>query len=218
MKKKNLHLAIAMTCASISAHAQMYVCTKDSFDAFDHTKGTVTTFREDSLWVGRLGYRIARIDSITFCTPAHPVQALGWWGDVNNGLSQYTALSKDVDGMNEQACTVTFSFEAKTGICLAARCSIQSIDDSPIDPFDPDEVSTGDPYIYVKETQTGVRKFEAWVMNGPVLPNPELWVKSEHEWWADCGSLLAGRNMGEVQTIVETWLHEKGKLVPKTYY
>lgn len=101
MKKKNLHLAIAMTCASISAHAQMYVCTKDSFDAFDHTKGTTTTFREDSLWVGRLGYRIARIDSITFCTPAHPVQALGWWGDVNNGFIERLLSDHAQQPMND---------------------------------------------------------------------------------------------------------------------
>lgn len=219
MKKKNLHLAIAMTCASISAHAQMYVCTKDSFDAFDHTKGTVTTFREDSLWVGRLGYRIARIDSITFCTPAHPVQALGWWGNVNNGSSQYITLSKDVDGIRQCSLIVTLSFQAKNGICLAAHCEIKAPDDSSIISIFPDEnTAEGDSYIYVKETQTGVRKLEVWVMNGPVLPNPDLWVKSEREWWADCGSLLAGRTMSEVQTIVETWLHEKGKLTEKSLF
>ncbi len=220
MKKKILYFVIVMLSVSASTQAQMFICSNDSCGAFDHTQDVAVTFADDSLWVGRFGYCIAAIDSIVFCHPSHQViQQLGWWGNVNNGSSQYITLSKDVDGIRQCSLIVTLSFQAKNGICLAAHCEIKAPDDSPIISIFPDEnTAEGDSYIYVKETQTGVRKLEVWVMNGPVLPNPDLWVKSEREWWADCGSLLAGRTMSEVQTIVETWLHEKGKLTEKSLF
>lgn len=221
MKKKNLFTAIVMTCISMTAQAQMYVCAKHSCDAFDHSQNIVTTFGDDSLWVGRIDYSINKIDSIVFRTPhCSSVQQLGWWGDVANGFSQYIVRGRNVDGINEEAYIVTFSFQAQDGICLSAHCEVYAPDSLGNDfddfLFPHGDSATNDPYIYVKGTQTGVRKFEIWIMDGPVLPDHELWVKDGQILQADCSSLLAGRPMEEVQTIVEAWLHQKGRSIQKS--
>jgi hypothetical protein len=225
MKKKILYFVIAMLYVSTSTQAQMFVCSNDSCESFDHTQDVTATFADDSLWVGRLGYRIAAIDSIVFCQPSlQVIQPLGCWGNISNGSSQYIARSKDVDRIKDNPhIIVTFRFQAKEGICLSAHCFVSTTDDSALIVEDDgneeetpemDTSTNNDPYIYVKETQTGVRKLEVWIMYGPVLPNPELWEKSNQEWRANCSSLLVGRTMSEVKAIVETWLHQKGEYIP----
>ena len=81
-----------------------------------------------------------------------------------------------------------------------------------------DKGKLDNPYIYVKETATGPRRFETWVTNGPVLPDGSDLVLDGTMLWSDCSDLLAGRPIEDVQIIIEAWVHQQPKRVINPNY
>ena len=109
-----------------------------------------------------------------------------------------------------------FTITVRDSICQTAVCELlfdeewQRLFFYGMEPEESTVDSAGDPYIYVKETLTGPRRFEVWVMGDPVLPEDCIWeiVSDSLALRSDCSVFLAGRPMSEVKQIVEAWLFQ----------
>ena len=217
MKRNKSLLLLLMVGLNASAQRQMFVCQGYRCDAFETGQSTVMTFTADSMQVGQLPpYNIGEVDSILFSQPQLSTRQLGWWGNVSDGHSDYKARIEDTWGRRYD---VDFSFEATNGICRSAHCTLLFDEEWMLENYlmiEATDSGGDDPYIYVKETLTGPRRYEKWVMDDPVLPDHKLWEGSGTVLQADCRALLADRAMSDVQQIVEAWLFQKGTPILKT--
>ncbi len=205
---------------SLQAEAQQEfcICHADSCDVFELRHVGSLSFAGGCFSLGHMQpYGVERIDSIVFSRPCLNVTELGWWGDLQEGASRYEARYDD--DLLAYTYHVSYRLTAHNGFCTTAECVLlfssddqrQAFMDSYIlSPAAPD----GDPYIYVKETLTGPRRFELWEMGGPLLPKETLvTVGSEASSMIPSGiiisltDLLAGRPMSDVRLIIEGWLY-----------
>ena len=163
-------------------------------------------------------YAIEDVDSIVFHRPLLPCRELGWWGDMTDGQSQYKArLRAEIDGYEPFDYDVLFIIETQEGICQSVRCELYSSEEWMAEALF-DKGKLDNPYIYVKETGTGPRRFETWITNGPVLPDGSDWIQDGTMFWSDCSNLLAGRPIEDVQIIIEAWVHQQPKRVTNPNY
>ena len=163
------------------------------------------------------GRQLVCIDSITFARPRLVATELGWWGTPDEGPSHYD-LRYD-DAMLGFTYRVGYHFEAHEGCCTSASCVIRFASDEQMETFvqtyleRPATDATNDPYIYVKETLTGPRKFELWTMSGPILPVEAILSYDMSSASGHCtvdvplDDLLAGRSMADVRLVIEGWLY-----------
>lgn len=224
MKKYLYILALLASGLSAQAQKQLYVCLGDTCHAFSLEHLAAIVFRADSFQIGQLpAYAIARVDSLTLVHPSLSVQPLGWWGDMGSGQCSYRAQKSINLPEGETPYLVVFAFECGDSICLTAQCHLYFGSEATANAFITSEsvdssgnnTGSADPYIYVKQTKTGPRKFEAWVMDDPVLPGTPQWQQDGSHLQADCTQLLTGRPVGDVRQIVEAWLHQEGTKIPK---
>jgi hypothetical protein len=116
---------------------------------------------------------------------------------------------------------VDYRLTSEDSVCQSARCELWFPDEETAHQFwfiviqNPEDIYSGDPYIYVKNTQTGPRKFEVWEMGGGVTPVGLTWEQSGCMLSADCTALLAGRPMSEVMEIVEAWVQQPAEKMLK---
>ena len=169
----------------------------------------------DSLRVdGQSPYSTAQVDSIVF---KHPVTLIiekrGWCDDMCDGESRFLTVLTVNNNNYSFDYHVRFTFTANDSICQTAKCELLFNEVWQKDLFlFPEILDTedggDDPYIYVKETLTGPRRFETWEMDNPVLPKDCMWevVSDSLLLRSDCSAFLTGRPMSEVKQIVETWL------------
>ena len=219
MKNKKLFITFLFlsTKGNIMAQQQMYICRAGQADAYEVNRTTQLDIATDSFRIRQQpAYAIEEIDSIVFRRPALPVRELGWWGNLTDGQSLYKAqLREEIIGIDPFDYDVLFIITAQAGICQSVRCELHFSEQWMCYMFWKFEAegfdSTGDPYIYVKETATGPRRFEVWVTNHPVLPDGSIWSQDSTMLWSDCSKLLAGRPMEDVQVIVEAWVHQPPK-------
>ena len=215
MSRKNLVLVLLLHLSlTVTAQQHMYICHADSCDTYDIQNVKEVTFLPDSFRVNEwIAYDIHQVDRIVFSQPDLIMTQWGWWGIVTEGESSYqaTVFNKQLDF----GYRVRFSISATSGYCQTALCEVFFEEEWMADNFmnlssviTSDPEYDGDPYIYVKETLTGPRKFEVWVMDDPVLPKGRTWQKDGMKIVADCSQWLADRPMSEVQPIVETWVHQ----------
>ena len=198
---------------------ELCICYADSCDVFEMrhlgdinlTNGFISV---DSLH----NYSMQRVDSIVFVRPRLAATELGWWGDLDGGASRYEARFYDVQ--LHFTYHVTYRLTALDGLCREAACTITFCSKEQRDEYAQSYLTNvssdvnGDPYIYVKETLTGPRKFEQWVMSGPQLPTDALLASGGFEQTPDSSaivvqltSLLAGRPMSDVRQIIEGWIY-----------
>ena len=163
-------------------------------------------------------YAVQRIDSITFVRPRLAPTELGWWGVLDEGPSRYELRYDDATlGITYR---VAYHFTAHEGCCTSATCVIRFADIGQVEAFVQTYYleksatdASSDPYIYVKETLTGPRKFELWTMSGPILPVEAITASGMASALEGCtinvplGDLLGGRTMADVRLIVEGWLY-----------
>lgn len=216
MKRTILFAALTLLLlpwTKAEAQQQLYVCHADSCAAYDvnnlHAISlTPTVFHIDEL----PAYVNSRVDSIVFRRPNLVVEEMGWWGDVQQGSSHFLAVLPD--STKTFRYHVAFNLVASFGVCQSASCELRFDEEwQQVSYRDNDSLTDqNDPYIYVKETLTGPRKFELWVMNNPVVPIGCPVSEEGCLIEADCTNLLAGRPMGEVQTIVETWVYGAARI------
>ena len=237
MKKKLLFIMLVLLLVegNIMAQRQLYICRGGQADAYEVNCMAQLDLKADSFHIRQQpAYDIEEVDSIVFHSPALPCRELGWWGDLTNGQSFYKAHLKLVDiypKLNGQDLSmfelfefdVLFIIEAQAGICQTVRCELRFIEEWMSKTLQDMEAwnlsndgSDGVPYIYVKETATGPRRFETWVTNGPVLPDECIWKEDGTLYWSDCTELLSDRPMEEVQVIVEAWVHQQPKQIMKS--
>ena len=219
---------------NIMAQQQMYICRSGQADAYEVNCMLQLELETDSFRIRQQpAYAMQEVDSIVFHRPALPCRELGWWGNMTDGQSLYKAHLKLVDNypeLNGQDLDmfeffefdVLFIIEAQAGICQTVRCELRFIEEWMSEALQDMGVWSlidgpgGDPYIYVKETATGPRRFETWVTNGPVLPDGCIWEEDGTLHWSDCSELLSDRPMEEVQVIVEAWVHQPPKKIERT--
>ena len=222
MKKILLYITQLFLFAegNLMAQRQMYICRAGQADAYEVNYMTQLEMMPDSFRIRQQPpYAIEDVDSIVFHQPLLPCRELGWWGNMTDGRSFYKArLKAEIDGNEPFDYDVLFIIEAQAGICQSVRCQLHSSEEWMAEALlilleDKDATISDSPYIYVKETGTGPRRFESWVTNGPVLPDGSDWVQEGMALWSDCSSLLAGRPMGDVQIIIEAWVHQQPKRV-----
>ena len=237
MKKKLLYIMLFLSIGgNVMAQQQLYICRAGQADAYEMNCMTQLELEGNSFRIRQQpAYAMQEVDSIVFHRPALPCRELGWWGDMTNGQSLYKAQLKLVDIYpifyefeyegNVPLFDVLFIIEAQAGICQTVRCELRFCEEwmSVAFPVTPEmdvwcliDGPGGDPYIYVKETATGPRRFETWVTNGPVLPDGCIWVQDGTMYWSDCSELLSGRPMEDVQVIVEAWVHQPPKRIERT--
>lgn len=227
MKKILLYITLLFLSAegNLMAQRQMYICRTGQADAYEVNYMTQLEMMPDSFHIRQQpAYAIEDVDSIVFHQPLLPCRELGWWGNMTDGQSQYKArLRAEIDGYEPFDYDVLFIIETQEGICQSVRCQLHSSEEWMAEALlilleDKDATISDSPYIYVKETGTGPRRFETWVTNGPVLPDGSDWVQEGMALWSDCSSLLAGRPMGDVQIIIEAWVHQQPKRVINPNY
>lgn len=235
MKKILLYITLLFLSAegNVMAQQQMYICRAGQADAYEVNYMTQIEMMPDSFRIRQQpAYALEDVDSIVSHHPALPCRELGWWGNMTDGQSQYKARLKadvkdikpfDYDGNEYIDYDVLFIIEAQEGICQSVRCQLHFSEEWMAEALlilleDKGATISDSPYIYVKETGTGPRRFETWVTNGPVLPDGSNWVQEGMALWSDCSSLLAGRPMGDVQIIIEAWVHQQPKRVTNPNY
>jgi len=108
---------------------------------------------------------------------------------------------------------VLFIIETQAAICHSVRCELHFSEEWMAEMFFYKSTGADNPYIYVKETATGPRRFETWITNGSVLPNECHLALGDRMLRSDCSNLLAGRPIEEVQIIIEAWVHQKPKKI-----
>jgi len=219
---------------SIMAQHRMYICRLGLADAYEVNCMAQLEMETDSFRIRQQpAYDIEEVDSIVFRSPDLPVRELGWWGDLTDGQSLYKAQLRmdanvfefygaDHDGFEPFDYDVLFIIEAEGGICQTVRCELYFGEEWMSQTFLDLELNKScdstpnDPYIYVKETGTGPRRFETWITNNPVLPDESTWKEEGTMLWSDCTELLSDRPMEDVQVIVEAWVHQQPKLIRKS--
>lgn len=220
-------LAALMLCLTARAQVRLYVCHHDSCEVYDTEHIDSITFQGRNFRIdGQSPYSALQVDSMVFKQPANlTMEERGWWGDMREGESCFLAvLTVEHDNLHFDY-QVKFTFTANDSICQTAKCELlfdevwqcwlffwegESTTGAPGD---------GDPYIYVKETLTGPRRFETWKMDDPVLPEGCMWVVSADElaMWSNCSPVLSGRPMNEVKIIVEAWLFQPSVKIDNPY-
>ena len=217
-------------CLTAGAQARLYVCHRDSCEVYDTEHIDSVIFQFDSFRIGgQPPYSAAQVDSIVFRQPyGLTVEERGWCGDMGEGESRFLAALTARDTDSPFDYHAEFTFTAHDSICQTAKCELTFDEewecelvllgkDYGIGSEEHEEDSEsapsggGDPYIYVKETLTGPRRFETWPMgNPPVLPTGCIWETGDDglSLRADCSPILADRPMYEVKQIVEAWLFQ----------
>lgn len=237
MKKILLYITLLFLSAegNVMAQQQMYICRAGQADAYEVNYMTQIEMMPDSFRIRQQpAYALEDVDSIVSHHPALPCRELGWWGNMTDGQSQYKARLKadvkdikpfDYDGNEYIDYDVLFIIEAQSGICQSVRCELHfDISDHPQELMIleyirsyinrlSDSTKQDSPYIYVKETGTGPRRFETWITNGPVLPDGSDWIQDGTMFWSDCSNLLADRPIEDVQIIIEAWVHQQPKKI-----
>ena len=154
---------------------------------------------------------------IVFRRPQLKATERGWWGDLNEGASRYEERFRD--DMLHTTYHVSYRFTAHDGLCTVAECVIMFNSAEEWEDYmehyvlSVPSVDINDPYIYVKETLTGPRRFELWVMSGPLLPvnvvktGMVYEITDDHCPRIDLTEQLVGRTMTDVRLIVEGWLY-----------
>lgn len=212
MKRRVLYILTALVlCLNAGAQGQLYVCHHDSCDAYETAHINSITFSYDSIHIDcQPPYAIPQVDSIVFVKPRSlHMEERGWWGDMTEGEVRFlTVLTDSTYRFNYH---VRFTITAHDGFCQTAFCELAFDDAGQCKLFREQrytDASTNDPYIYVKGTLTGPRKFEAWVMGSPVLPIECTWAEAGDGLLlhSDCSAVLTGRPMSEVRLLVEGWL------------
>ncbi len=220
MKKLSSYIILTALLSSLHAEAQqeLCICCGDSCDVFETRHVGALSFAAGYLTIEHMrAYAVQRIDSITFARPRLAATELGWWGTLDEGPSRYELRYDDATlGITYH---VGYHFEAHEGCCTSATCDIQFANMGQRQTFvqtyleRPATDATNDPYIYVKETLTGPRKFELWTMSGPILPVEAITsydITAAHD---NCtvdiplDDLLAGRSMADVRLVIEGWLY-----------
>jgi len=228
MKKLSSYIILTALLASLHAEAQqeLCICHGDSCDVFEVRHAGTVNFADGYFFVGHQPYSVQRIDSIVFARPRLDATELGWWGNLDEGPSRCEVRFYDAE--LHISYGVAYGFTVHDGLCETATCTLtfSSVEqkDSYLHAYVMNQATdaSGDPYIYVKETLTGPRKFELWVMSGPPLPadahldeagtvNPS-YPDDNHLLMYSLTHLLQGRTMAEVCLIVEGWLYNP--LVP----
>ena len=208
MKKLTSYIILAALLSSLHAEAQqeLCICCGDSCDVFETRHVGALSFAAGYL----------TIDSITFARPRLVATELGWWGTLDEGPSHYDLRYDDATlGFTYR---VAYHFEAHEGCCTSAKCVIRFASIEQMETFEqtyllkPATDASGDPYIYVKETLTGPRRFELWTMSGPILPveailSYDMSSASDLSIAVPLDDLLAGRTMTDVRLVVEGWLY-----------
>ena len=226
MKKTLLHILLLML-PSLAAVAQqrIYVCQGTRCEAFETRNIIQITFAADSFRVdGRLPYAKERVDSIVFCQPQLATELMGWEGDLAGGEAHYRDVLTDTT--HHFNYHVEFIVSVSDSICQSAQCRLTFDEQWQMEAFTgekPTDASNTDnnPYIYVKGSQTGPRKFELWVMGDPVLPADCTWqttVMQPCVLTADCSSQLGGCTMNEVRLIIEAWLYQPAQVIENPFY
>ena len=212
-------VTVVSLCLTVRAQERLFVCHHDSCEVYEMVHINSINFMGDSLRVdGQSPYSTAQVDSIVF---KHPVTLIiekrGWWDDMCDGESRFLTVLTVNNNNYSFDYHVRFTFTANDSICQTAVCKVMFDEKWHIlaffdsmgipDPSSPGD-GGGDPYIYVKETLTGPRRFETWEMDNPVLPKDCMWevVSDSLLLRSDCSAFLTGRPMSEVKQIVETWL------------
>ena len=238
MKTKLLFIMLVFLSmkGSIMAQHRMYICRFGLADAYEVSCMAQLEMKTDSFRIRQQpAYDIEEVDSIVFHSPELPVRELGWWGDLTEGQSLYKAqLRMDADVLDLYGYPhhefepfdydVLFIIEAEGGICQTVRCELHFSEEwmsrTFLEWLAEKLNDTGDggtnPYIYVRETGTGPRRFETWVSNDPVLPSGSTWTIEGTMLWSDCTELLSGRPMEDVQVIIEAWVHQQPKKIRKS--
>ena len=217
MKKETIIcVALLLICAMrTQAQPAMYICAGQRADAFSLSYIDKVSLAPDSFVVERwFKYVPQEIDSIVFKAPAMPVEEMGWWGNMANGNSVYHVEWKAHNGQPHHH--IRFYVETQDGICQTVSCELTFDSEEDAETYgigDETEVPTDDPYIYVKETQTGPRRYEVWIMDGPLLPEDHWWQREGCNLWSDVSDVLSGRPIDEVVTIVETWIWQPVRCV-----
>lgn len=222
-------LAALMLCLTARAQVRLYVCHHDSCEVYDTEHIDSITFLGRNFRIdGQSPYSALQVDSMMFKQPANlTMEERGWWGDMREGESYFLAvLTVEHDDFHFDY-HVRFSFTANDSICQTAKCELLFDEEWQWILFFGKEDDTtggppgeGDPYIYVKETLTGPRRFEIWKMDDPVLPESCVWKVSADRlaMYSDCSPVLLGRPMSEVKIIVEAWLFQPLKQIENPYY
>lgn len=226
MKKILLYITQLFLFAegNLMAQRQMYICRAGQADAYEVNYMTQLEMMPDSFRIRQQPpYAIEDVDSIVFHQPLLPCRELGWWGNMTDGRSFYKArLKAEIDGYEPFDYDVLFIIEAQAGTCQSVRCELHFSEEWMTEAFllagKISDSSGQDPYIYVKETGTGPRRFETWVTNGPVLPDGSKWILEGTMLWSDCSSLLSDRPIEDVQIIIEAWVHQQPKRVINPNY
>jgi hypothetical protein len=237
MKKKLLFIMLLFLSVggNLMAQQQLYICRGGQADAYEVNCMSQLEMEADSFHIRQQPvYAMQEVDSIVFRRPVLPCRELGWWGDMTDGQSQYKAHLNLVDmfpELNGQDISmyefiefdVLFIIKAQAGICQTVRCELRFSEEWMFEAFQnmgvwDFDVADG-PYIYVKETATGPRRFETWVIYGPVVvPYECIWMKDSTMFWSNCSALLSGRPMEDVQIIIEAWVHQQPKRVINPNY
>ena len=223
MKKILLYITLLFLSVegNIMAQQQMYICRAGEADTYEVNYMTQLQMETDSFRIRQQPpYAIEDVDSIVFHHPALPCRELGWWGNMTDGQSQYKARLRAETGESELFdYDVLFIIETQDSICQSVRCELHFSEEWIAEVLSEDETAdSSNPYIFVKETATGPRRFETWVTNGPVLPDGSDWNQEGTTLWSDCSNLLAGRPIEDVQIIIEAWVHQEPKRVINPNY
>lgn len=230
MKKTLLYISLLLLSMSgnVMAQQQMYICRGGLADAFELNAMARLEMEPDSFRIRQQpAYATEDVDSIVFRRPTLDIRELGWWGNLTDGQSLYKAQlrAEREEGTVSFDYDVLFVIEAQAGICQSVLCKLLFSEEWMTWEYYIDvPIGTGGghqeyPYIYVKETATGPRRFETWVnTNGTILPVECTWELEDTMLWSDCTKLLAGRPIGDVQTIVEAWVHQPPKKIDNPNY
>ncbi len=222
MNKQKLCIALLMLLGALYARAQqqeLCICRQDSCDVFEVRHIGCINFANGIISVDRLrSYSVQGFDSIVFTRPQLTATELGWWGDLDEGLSRYELHYYDAE--LQSTYHVSFEMADSAGICQGAACTITFSCKEQKELFyeqyfmKATSEANNDPYIYVKETLTGPRKFEVWVMGSPLLPVDALLNAREIDFISDSEMIvvplanqLAGRTMADVKLIIEGWVY-----------
>lgn len=228
MKKKLLFITLVFLFVggNLMAQRQIYICRGGQADAYEVSGMTQLEMMPDSFRIRQQpAYAIEEVDSIVFRHPLLPCRELGWWGDVTDGQSFYKARLRaeidddpeayelDFDEFEPFDYDVLFIIEAQDGICQTVRCELHFSEEWMSMVFYYAKLfilksGREDPYIYVKETETGPRRFETWRTNTAGLPYGYWWEEGSTMLQSDFSDLLTGRPMEDVQVIVEAWVHQ----------
>ncbi len=213
MRNKKRHLlliVLQLFCLHVMCQMQLNVYSSGCSEAYEMRNVGEIVFSADSFRIGSIpGYACHEVDSITLNRPVPNERKRGWWGDLQDEMMKYYAQYKIEDHVFE----VCFSVTLADGICQAVYCEVVS-EDGMMYFMQGETDTTGNPYIFVKSTQTKPRLYEEWVMqrNGLIPSSASLAIQAQ-ELIADCTSILSGRMAEDVRTIIEAWVHQPAVLI-----